>query len=101
MRRFKALIKKELIHMLRDRRTLMFIFIMPILQLLLLGSVNNTEIKDVSTVVFDQSKSQSSRELLDSFRATGYFSYDYIAYSDAEVKESAIRVTAVTKVLCA
>ncbi len=87
MRRFKALIKKELIHMLRDRRTLMFIFIMPILQLLLLGSVNNTEIKDVSTVVFDQSKSQSSRELLDSFRATGYFSYDYIAYSDAEVKE--------------
>ena len=32
MRRFRALIKKEMIHMLRDPRTLIFIFLMPILQ---------------------------------------------------------------------
>ena len=36
MRRFRALIKKEIIHMLRDPRTLVFIFIMPIMQLVLL-----------------------------------------------------------------
>jgi len=85
MRRFRALIKKEIIQMLRDRRTLIFIFIMPILQLLLLGYANSTEIKNVPTVVFDQSKSVSSRNLLDSFLATGYFSYDYIAYSAVDV----------------
>ena len=85
MRRFRALIKKEIIHMLRDRRTLIFIFIMPILQLLLLGSVNNTEIKNVSTVVFDQNKTQASRSMLDAFQSTGYFSYDYIAYNEADV----------------
>jgi ABC-2 type transport system permease protein len=85
MRRFRALIKKEVIQMLRDRRTLIFIFIMPIMQLLLLGYANNTEIKNVPTVVFDQSKSVASRSLLDAFYATGYFSFEYVAYSNADV----------------
>ena len=85
MRRFRALIKKELLHMVRDPRTLIFIFIMPVLQLLLLGYANNTEIKNVPTVIFDQSNSQASRALLDSFKVTGYFSFDYVASTDAEV----------------
>jgi ABC-2 type transport system permease protein len=85
MRRFRALIKKEMTHMLRDPRTLIFIFIMPILQLVLLGYANNTEIKNVPTVVFNQDNSKASRALLDSFDATGYFSFDYAVYSQADV----------------
>jgi ABC-2 type transport system permease protein len=85
MRRFRALIKKELLHMVRDPRTLIFIFIMPVLQLLLLGYANNTDIKNVPTVIFDQSHSQASRALLDAFKVTGYFSFDYVASTDAEV----------------
>src|SRR5689334_11225760 len=87
MRRFRALIKKEIIHMLRDPRTLIFLFIMPILQLLLLGYANNTEVKNVPTVIFDQSKSQASRELLDAFQSTGYFSFDYIAYDEVDLNK--------------
>ena len=85
MRRFRALIKKEMIHMLRDPRTLIFIFMMPIMQLLLLGYANNTEIKNVPTVVFNQDNSKASRALLDSFQATDYFSFDYAVYSQQEV----------------
>ena len=85
MRRFRALIKKEMIHMLRDPRTLIFIFMMPIMQLLLLGYANNTEIKNVPTVVFNQDNSKASRALLDSFQATEYFSFDYAVYSQQEV----------------
>ena len=87
MRRFRALIKKEITHMLRDPRTLVFIFIMPIMQLVLLGFVNNTDIKNVPTVVFDQNNSGASRQLLDSFQATGYFSFDYAVYSQVEVND--------------
>jgi len=87
MRRFRALIKKEITHMLRDPRTLVFIFIMPIMQLVLLGFVNNTDIKNVSTVVFNQDNSSASRQLLDSFLATGYFSFDYAVFSQAEVND--------------
>jgi len=85
MRRFRAMIKKEILHMLRDPRTLIFIFIMPVLQLLLLGYANNTDVKNVPTVIFDQSNSQASRALLESFKVTGYFSFDYVASTDADV----------------
>ena len=71
--------------MRRDPRTLIFIFMMPILQLLLLGYANNSEVKNVPTVVFNQDNSQSSRALLDSFRATGYFSFDYAAFNQADM----------------
>ena len=87
MRRFRALIKKEITHMLRDPRTLVFIFIMPILQLVLLGFINNTDIKNVSTVVFNQDNSRASRALLDSFKATGYFSFNYAVYSQVDVND--------------
>src|SRR6266540_1623095 len=87
MRRFRALIKKEMIHMLRDPRTLIFIFLMPILQLVLLGYANNTEIKNVPTAVFNQDNGKASRELLDSFNSTEYFSFDYAVYSQAEVNQ--------------
>jgi ABC-2 type transport system permease protein len=87
MRRFRALIKKEMTHMLRDPRTLVFIFLMPIMQLVLLGFVNNTDIKNVPTVVFNQDNSRASRSLLDSFNSTGYFSFDYAVYSQEEVND--------------
>ena len=85
MRRFRALIKKELTHMIRDPRTLIFIFIMPILQLVLLGYANNTDVKNVPTVIFNQDNSEASRALLDSFQSTGYFSFDYSVYSQTDV----------------
>ena len=72
MRRFRALIVKELTHMVRDPRTLIFIFIMPILQLVLLGYANNSDIKNVPTVVFNQDNSQQSRTLLELVRWDGF-----------------------------
>ena len=84
-RRFKALIKKEMMHMRRDPRTLVFIFIMPVLQLVLLGYATNTDVKNVPTIVYNQDNSPASRALLDAYRSTSYFSLDYEAYSQAEV----------------
>ena len=85
MRRFRALIKKEMTHMLRDPRTLIFIFIMPVLQLILLGYANNTDFTNIPTAILNQDNSPASRTLLDSFQGTGYFSFDYSAYSQSEV----------------
>src|SRR5512143_4208298 len=85
MRRLRALIKKEITHMLRDPRTLVFVFMMPILQLVLLGYVNNTDFTNIPTAVANQDGGPASRSLLDAFNGTGYFSYDYTAYSQSEV----------------
>src|SRR5512142_963148 len=85
MRRFRALIKKELTHMLRDPRTLVFVFMMPVLQLVLLGYVNNTDFTNIPTAVDNEDGSPASRQLLDAFKSTGYFTYDFTAYSQNEV----------------
>jgi len=77
--------RKEFTHMRRDPRTLMMIFVMPILQLILLGYAVNTDVRNVPTAVFDQDNSGASRALLDAFRSTGYFSLGYVAYSETEV----------------
>ena len=85
MRRFRAMIKKEITQMLRDPRTLFFIFIMPILQLMLMGYANNSDVKNIATVVFDQSNTTESRDLISAFKSTEYYAFNYIATSDTEV----------------
>jgi drug efflux transport system permease protein len=87
MRRLRALMNKEFIHMRRDPRTLVFIFMMPLMELLLLGYANNSDVKNVPTVVFNQDNSSASRALLESFRSTGYFEFDYVAFSQSEVDD--------------
>lgn len=88
MIRILAILKKEFIQMRRDRMTLALVFVMPLVQLLLFGYAIQTEVKNIPTVVFDQSLSMESRDLLESFSASGYFditqvenSYDGITQS--------------------
>lgn len=76
-----AILYKEFLQMRRDRMTLALIFMLPLVQLLLFGYAIQTEVKHISTVVFDQSLSDESRDLLDSFSASGYFDVTYVANS--------------------
>ncbi len=71
--------------MKRDRLTIGLIFMLPLVQLLLFGFAIQTEVKHVSTVVFDQSLSPESRDLLDAFVASGYFDITAAAGSYNEV----------------
>ena len=43
-----AIVRKELIHILRDQRTLRLIIFMPLVQLLLYGFGINTDVKHLS-----------------------------------------------------
>ena len=87
IRRLLSIVRKEFTHIVRDRRTLALSFAMPIVLLLLLGFAANTDVRNVPMVVFDQDRSQASRELLDAFRAADYFRIDYAASSEAEIEE--------------
>ena len=71
--------------MRRDRLTLVLIFMLPLVQLLLFGYAIQTEVKHIPTVVFDQSLSSESRDILSSFSASGYFDIVYSLHSYDEV----------------
>lgn len=87
MSRILAVMKKEVLQMKRDRMTLALIFIIPLVQLLLFGYAIQTEVKHISTVVFDQSLSMESRDMLNSFSASGYFNINYAVGSYDEVTQ--------------
>jgi ABC-2 type transport system permease protein len=85
--RLRALLLKEFIQMRRDRLTFGMMIGIPIFQLLLFGLAINTDVKHLPTVVFDQSLSSESRDLLDAFSASSYFDLKYIVRSFKEVNE--------------
>lgn len=83
--RIIAILKKEFLQMRRDRMTLALILMIPLIQILLFGYAIQTEVKHIPTVVFDQSLSPESRDMLESFSATGYFDIIYVAGSFKEI----------------
>lgn len=85
MSRLISIIKKEFIQMKRDRMTLALIFMIPLIQLLLFGYAIQTDVKHISTVVFDKSLSHESRSMLEAFSASGYFDITQTAGSNEEV----------------
>jgi len=73
MNRFKAFVIKEFRHLLRDPRTVIVLFTIPIIQLMVFGYVISTEIKNTKIAVLDFSKDESSQELINKIVASGYF----------------------------
>ena len=71
--RLLSIIRKEFIHILRDPRSLAIMFIIPIVQLILLGYAATTDIRRLNTAVYDADRTTQSRQLIEAYRASDYF----------------------------
>lgn len=65
--------RKEALHIVRDPGTLFFALLIPMLQLFLFGYAVDTNIRQIATVVLDESHTQESRQLLQRFAASDVF----------------------------
>jgi ABC-2 type transport system permease protein len=81
------IIRKEFIHIVRDPRTLVVMFLIPVVQLVLLGYAANTDIRHLAMGVYDSDRSTQSRALLDAYRASDYFALSYFVQSEAELAQ--------------
>ncbi len=75
-RRLWSVVRKEVLHLVRDRRTLATIITLPILQLILYGYLSN-DVTHIPTAVFDESRTPESRALLNAFANTTYLDLRY------------------------
>src|SRR5262249_13623847 len=73
LQRIASVARKEMIHILRDPATLFFALFIPVLELFMLGFAIDTNVRNISTVVLDQARTQESRDLLRRFVATDDF----------------------------
>jgi ABC-2 type transport system permease protein len=76
MRLILNIIIKEFLQLKRDPRLFAVIFIAPVMQLILLGYAANLDVNNVHTAVYDQDKTVESRNFIEKFSASGYFSID-------------------------
>jgi ABC-2 type transport system permease protein len=85
--RLMSLIRKEFIQIVRDPRTLALTFLMPLLQLVLLGFAATNDVRNVPLAVYDQDRSAASRALLDSYKAADYFRVEFMAGNEDELRQ--------------
>lgn len=71
--RLWAMLLKEFIQMRRDRGTLGILLVVPIMQLTLFGYAIRQDVRNLPTLVYDASRTQESRSLVQRFDATGNF----------------------------
>jgi ABC-2 type transport system permease protein len=77
--RVRAIVRKEVVQILRDSRSLAIVLVMPILLLVLLGYGINLDQRNVPTCVLDRDASQQSEDLLKRFQSNRYFDITYAA----------------------
>lgn len=83
--RLWAITRKEIIHIVRDPRTLVVMFLMPVIQLILLGYAATTDIRHLNTAVYDTDHTPQSRALIDVYRASDYFAMNLYAENEEEL----------------
>ncbi|MBM3290836.1 MAG: ABC transporter permease, partial [Candidatus Hydrogenedentes bacterium] len=85
-RGFNAIVYKETIHILRDPRTLLLMLVIPGIQMTIFGYAIHMDVKNIPTAIYNLDGREASRDLLDSFKNSGYFNFVGQAYSDDELK---------------
>lgn len=63
----------EFFHIFRDRRTMLILLVMPIVQIILFGFAITTEVKNVRVAVLDPSNDVVTRRIIDRMDASEYF----------------------------
>lgn len=72
MKQFLSFIRKEFYHISRDKRTILILLGMPIVQIIIFGFAITTEVKDVRVAVFDPSKDEVTQKIIDKLDANEY-----------------------------
>jgi len=73
LKRTIAIIKKEVRQLKRDTRLLAVIFSFPVLLLIMFGYAVNFDVKHIKVAIYDQDKSQLSRDFINSLNSSEYF----------------------------
>lgn len=72
-RRLRAVFIKELHHITRDPLSLGMALAVPVMMLVLFGYALSLDVDQIPALIYDQSKTEASRDLIQQFQASRYF----------------------------
>jgi ABC-2 type transport system permease protein len=88
MKQFIIFLRKEFAHVLRDRKTLLILFGMPITQILIFGFALTNEVKNSKIVVVDNAKDVASQKIISRIEASRYFEIEEAMLNANQIEES-------------
>ena len=84
--RLFAIAKKEARQLRRDKRSLVLAFVLPLLLLVFFGYAISWDVREIALAVVDHDGTAKSRELVEAFEASGYFTVVERPASPVEVR---------------
>ena len=87
MKMFIAFVGKEIRHILRDRRTMLILFGMPLIMMLLFGFAISTDVKDVRLVAVTTPTDHLTQRMLTRLDASEYFILTHTVQTTAEAEQ--------------
>src|SRR5690606_29748893 len=87
MNNTSTFIKKEFLHVFRDRKTLLMLFGLPIVQIILFGFALTNEITNAKIVVCDYAKDDASQQIIGKLQASQQFDIQRILLNHNRLKQ--------------
>src|SRR5690242_16676392 len=88
MKQFLTFVKKEFAHVLRDKKTLLILFGLPVVQILIFGFALTNEVKNAKIIVQDNAKDPASQQLINKIEASQYFELEKAVMTPAQVEQA-------------
>ncbi|MEP6947779.1 MAG: ABC transporter permease [Ginsengibacter sp.] len=99
MKQFITFVKKEFAHVLRDRKTLLILFGLPVVQIMIFGFALTNEVKNSKIIIVDYAKDVASQEIITKIGASKYFEIEKSVMGPEEIydafKEGKIKLAVV------
>ena len=86
MKQFLSLVIKEAKHIVRDKRTMLMLFGMPIVLMLLFGFAITNDVKNVRTVIVTSQANYATQQAVDRLSASAYFTVTHAVATSAEAR---------------
>jgi ABC-2 type transport system permease protein len=95
VRSFLGFVRKETLHLLRDRQTLAILILFPVVQVLIFGFAVRTDVRDIAIAIVDPTPDVATSELRERIDASDRFHIVYVASSaqglDLQFRHGSIR----------
>ena len=85
MKQFFSFVTKEFSHVFRDRKTLLMLFGVPVVQIVLFGFALTNEIKNSNIVIVDNAKDLASQQIINKIASTDYFIIKKVLPSSSQI----------------
>ena len=82
---YQSLIKKEVLHLLRDYRTVTVVLVIPVVLLLLFGFAISTEVNNVRVVAVVEQHTDETKQIIERLCSNSYFTFEgLVPYNEVE-----------------